>query len=131
MSSAGAMALEGQCSNKESCKAVRCLRRRRTCPDCAAWDPCAVISEQSGFRGGNAMPYQYMHDNKVPCYFSGLRLEIRLTQYENGTRVRSKVIEKLKDVILISNLAKATVAAVVEPKAASKRKRLTKRIKKK
>ncbi|KAA8528885.1 hypothetical protein F0562_036240 [Nyssa sinensis] len=52
-------------------------------------------------------------------------------KYENGTRVRSKVIEKLKDVILISNLAKATVAAVVEPKAASKRKRLTKRIKKK
>ncbi|KAA8519919.1 hypothetical protein F0562_014171 [Nyssa sinensis] len=73
----------------------------------------------------------------------------KLEAYENGTRVRSKVIEKLKDVILISNLAKATEtalllssqtiyhgfsspdAAVAEPKAASKRKRLTKRIKKK
>ncbi|KAA8550874.1 hypothetical protein F0562_002558 [Nyssa sinensis] len=70
----------------------------------------------------------------------------KLEAYENGTRVCSEVIEKLT--ILISNLAKATDialllssqaiyhgfsspdAAVAEPKAASKRKRLTKRIKK-
>ncbi|KAA8543234.1 hypothetical protein F0562_021271 [Nyssa sinensis] len=74
------------------------------------------------------------------------KLEIaigKLEAYEKGTRVCSKVVEKLKDVILISNLAKATETALnlsseaiydifssldaaAEPEAsAAKRKRLT------